>query len=41
VIATHESGTNTLIIGEVLASQATEEDDPLLYFDRHYRKMQD
>jgi flavin reductase (DIM6/NTAB) family NADH-FMN oxidoreductase RutF len=40
VIATHESGTNTLIIGEVLASHSTEEDLPLLYFDRHYRKMQ-
>ena len=41
VIDTHESGTNTLIIGEVVASQSTEESLPLLYFDRHYRKMQE
>ncbi|HLE14738.1 MAG TPA: flavin reductase family protein [Anaerolineales bacterium] len=41
VIATHAAGTNTLVIGEVVAARSTEEGLPLLYYDRHYREMQD
>jgi len=41
VVATLESGTNTVILGEVLASQTLQDSLPLIYFDRQYRKMQD
>lgn len=41
VVATHESGTNTLVIGEVVAAESCEDSLPLLYFNRQYRQMQD
>jgi flavin reductase (DIM6/NTAB) family NADH-FMN oxidoreductase RutF len=40
VIASHISGTNTLFIGEVIAVQPGEPGEPLLYFDRRYRRLQ-
>ena len=41
VVNWQEEGTNTLFIGEVLAAQAGEAGEPLLYFDRQYRQLQD
>jgi flavin reductase (DIM6/NTAB) family NADH-FMN oxidoreductase RutF len=40
VVTTVASGTNTIFIAEVLATQAGEGSDPLLYFNRDYRKIQ-
>ncbi len=39
VIATFSSGTHTLFIGEVLAAQSREDGEPLLYYNRGYRKL--
>jgi len=39
VIATFTSGTHTLFIGAVLAAQSQEAGDPLLYYDRGYRRL--
>ncbi len=33
--------TNTLIIGEVIATKLGDQNDPLLYFDQHYRELQE
>ena len=41
VIVSHTSGNNTLFIGEVIAAQPEEPGEPLLYFDRRYRRLQD
>lgn len=41
VVAAHESGTNTLVLGEVVAARSSQEGSPLLYYDRQYREMQD
>lgn len=32
-------GTNTLFIGEIVATKAAQEGDPLLYFDQKYGKL--
>jgi len=40
VINTVKAGATTIFIAEVLASQAGENGDPLLYFNRDYRKIQ-
>jgi flavin reductase (DIM6/NTAB) family NADH-FMN oxidoreductase RutF len=39
VIATFTSGTHTLFIGEVLAAQSESGTEPLLYFNKGYRKI--
>lgn len=39
VIATFTSGTHTLFIGAVLAAQSQPQADPLLYYDRAYRRL--
>lgn len=39
VIATFTSGTHTIFIGSVLAAQGTPEEEPLLYYNRNYRKF--
>lgn len=39
VIATFASGTHTLFIGAVLAAQSQPQADPLLYYDRAYRRL--
>ena len=39
VVQTYRSGTNTLFIGAVVAARANTESDPLLYFNRGYRKL--
>jgi flavin reductase (DIM6/NTAB) family NADH-FMN oxidoreductase RutF len=41
VVTTVGSGTHTIFIAEVLAVHAEESGDPLLYFNRDYRKLQD
>lgn len=41
VIAAHPSGLNTLFIGQVLAAQPGVDGQPLLYFDRQYRQLQE
>jgi flavin reductase (DIM6/NTAB) family NADH-FMN oxidoreductase RutF len=40
VINTVKAGATTIFIAEVLASRAGEDGDPLLYFNRDYRKIQ-
>lgn len=32
-------GSNTLFIGEIVATKATKDGDPLLYFDRKYERL--
>lgn len=39
VIATFTAGTHTIFIGSVLAAQGTLEEEPLLYYNRNYRKF--
>ncbi len=39
VIATFTSGTHTIFIGAVLAAQSHPEADPLLYYNREYRRI--
>lgn len=39
VVTTLGSGTHTIFIGEVLATQNVEEGDPLIYFNRDYKKL--
>jgi flavin reductase (DIM6/NTAB) family NADH-FMN oxidoreductase RutF len=39
VITTVGSGTHTIFIAEVLAAKSVDDGDPLLYFNRNYRKM--
>lgn len=39
VMTTLGSGTHTIFIGEVLAAQHVEEGDPLVYFNRAYKKL--
>lgn len=41
VIGSQEFGDNTLFFGEALAVQQGEGGEPLLYFDRQYRRLQD
>jgi flavin reductase (DIM6/NTAB) family NADH-FMN oxidoreductase RutF len=39
VVTTLGSGTHTIFIGEVLAAEHAEEGDPLVYFNRAYKKL--
>ena len=39
VMTTLGSGTHTIFIGEVLAARNVEEGDPLVYFNRAYKKL--
>lgn len=39
VIATFTSGTHTIFIGAVLAAQGQPDADPLLYYNRDYRRI--
>lgn len=39
VVTTLGSGTHTIFIGEVLAARHAEEGDPLVYFNRAYKKL--
>jgi flavin reductase (DIM6/NTAB) family NADH-FMN oxidoreductase RutF len=39
VIATFTSGTHTIFIGAVLAAQGQPDADPLLYYNREYRRI--
>ncbi len=39
VYQTIPMGTNTLFVGEIIATKAVEEGTPLLYFDRKYRQL--
>jgi flavin reductase (DIM6/NTAB) family NADH-FMN oxidoreductase RutF len=39
VIATFSSGTHTLFIGEVLAAHSRDDGEPLLYYNRGYRRL--
>jgi len=41
LIAVHDFGTNSLLIGEVTAAKVGNSGEPLLYFDQHYHKLQD
>ena len=41
VIASHDFGTNSLIIGEVIATKVGEIGKPLIYYDQRYHKLQD
>lgn len=41
LIAVHDFGTNSLLIGEVIAAKVGNSGKPLLYFDQHYHKLQD
>ncbi len=40
VVATYAASTHTLFIGEVVASQQGKDDQPLIYLDRMYRRVQ-
>jgi flavin reductase (DIM6/NTAB) family NADH-FMN oxidoreductase RutF len=40
VVSTFAASTHTLFIGEVIASQLGIDDQPLIYLDRMYRRMQ-
>ena len=40
VTATHDARTHTVFIGELVAVQAGEQGEPLVYFDREYREIQ-
>jgi len=37
IVHSYDSGSNTLLIGDVIAASSSSEGDPLLYFDRDYR----
>ncbi|MFC2064602.1 flavin reductase family protein [Chloroflexota bacterium] len=37
IVHSYVSGSNTLLIGEVIAASSSEEGTPLLYFDQEYR----
>jgi flavin reductase (DIM6/NTAB) family NADH-FMN oxidoreductase RutF len=37
----HQFGSNSLIIGEILAAKSGENRDPLLYYNRQYRRLQE
>jgi flavin reductase (DIM6/NTAB) family NADH-FMN oxidoreductase RutF len=39
--AVYDFGTNSLIIGEVVAAKVGDGDMPLLYFDQRYHQLQD
>ncbi|MBI4772331.1 MAG: flavin reductase family protein [Chloroflexi bacterium] len=39
VVAAHDAGTHTLFIGEVQAAAGPDGGEPLLYFDRNYRRL--
>lgn len=39
VTATHDAGTHTVFIGEVVAAKVGEGGAPLVYFDREYREV--
>jgi flavin reductase (DIM6/NTAB) family NADH-FMN oxidoreductase RutF len=39
VVATHDAGTHTVFIGEVLTAQTRATEDPLLYFNQSYREL--
>jgi flavin reductase (DIM6/NTAB) family NADH-FMN oxidoreductase RutF len=39
VVASHDVGDNTLFIGEVIAVQVTQAGDPLIYYNRSYRRL--
>jgi flavin reductase (DIM6/NTAB) family NADH-FMN oxidoreductase RutF len=39
VMASQDVGDNTLFIGEVIAVQVTQEGDPLIYYNRSYRRL--
>jgi flavin reductase (DIM6/NTAB) family NADH-FMN oxidoreductase RutF len=41
VIAVHDFGTNSLMIGEVIAAEAGENGQPLVYYNQQYRELQD
>lgn len=44
VVSQYDAGTNTVMIGEVVAAQANPDGDkipPLVYFNRDYRKLSD
>jgi flavin reductase (DIM6/NTAB) family NADH-FMN oxidoreductase RutF len=41
VIAVHDFGTNSLIIGEVIETKVGESGKPLVYYDQWYNKLQD
>ncbi len=40
VVSTFDAATHTLFIGEVVASQPGEDDQPLIYLNRSYRRLQ-
>jgi flavin reductase (DIM6/NTAB) family NADH-FMN oxidoreductase RutF len=43
LVAQHDAGTHTVMIGEVVAAQFSHHDDqnaPLIYFNRDYRKLE-
>jgi flavin reductase (DIM6/NTAB) family NADH-FMN oxidoreductase RutF len=39
VVQIYHSGTNTLFIGEVVATRSLDDGEPLLYFKRGYRRL--
>ncbi len=39
VITSYPAGTNTLLIGEVVAARSAGAGDPLVYYDRTYRQL--
>lgn len=41
VIAVHDFGSNSLIIGEIIAAKVGESGKPLIYYDQRYNKLQD
>jgi len=40
VVASYRAGTHTLFIAEVVAAKAPAEGEPLVYFDRGYRRLE-
>lgn len=40
VVAAHPAGTHTVFIGEVLGGETSLSDDPLIYFNRGYRRLE-
>ena len=40
VVTTYNASTHTLVIGEVVASQLGKDDQPLIYLNRMYRRLQ-
>lgn len=39
VVTTIDSGTHTILIGEVLSAQSSPEGEPLIYYNRGYQKI--